>query len=237
RRPAAYTLAVLTFINLFNYLDRFVSAALVESLRKSELHLNDTQLGLIAGGFIIVYTAMSPVFGTLGDRRARPPLIALGVMIWSVATTLAGFARGFGSLLAARSTVGVGEAAYGTIAPALLADAFPFEKRGRVLSIFFAAIPVGSAAGYILGDVVNQHFGWRAAFWIAGAPGVLLAMLLVAVKDPPRGLQDAAFKEGQARVSVLHAYRDLFRNEQFILAALGYGAYTFALGGLAYWMP
>src|SRR5436305_862909 len=83
---------------------------------------------------------------------------------------------------------------HGTMAPELVADAFPFEQRGRALSIFFAAIPVGSAAGYILGDVVNQHFGWRAAFWIAGAPGVLLAMLLVAVKDPPRGLQDAAFQ-------------------------------------------
>src|SRR5438045_1842641 len=116
------------------------------ALRKSELHLNDTQLGLIASGFIVIYTIMSPVFGTLGDRRARPPLIALGVIVWSIATTLAGFARGFGSLLVARSTVGIGEAAYGTIAPALLSDTFPYEKRGRVLSIFFAAIPIGSAA-------------------------------------------------------------------------------------------
>src|ERR1043165_1061013 len=130
RRAAGYTLAVLTLINLFNYLDRFVSAALVESLRKSELHLSDTQIGLVASGFIVIYTIVSPVFGTLGDRRARPrpPLIALGVLIWSIATTLAGFARGFGSLLAARATVGVGEAAYGTIAPGLLSDAFPFEK-------------------------------------------------------------------------------------------------------------
>src|SRR6185436_6098417 len=139
RRGANYALFVLTLINLFNYLDRFISAALVESLRKSELHLNDTQLGLIASGFIVVYTVVSPVFGTLGDRRARPPLIALGVLIWSIATTLAGFARGFGSLLLARSTVGVGEAAYGTIAPALLSDSFPRDRRGRILSIFFAA--------------------------------------------------------------------------------------------------
>ena len=89
RRAAAYTLAVLTLINLFNYLDRWVIAALVEPLRKSELHLNDTQLGIIGSSFIIVYTLISPLFGTLGDRRARPPLIALGVMIWSIATTLA----------------------------------------------------------------------------------------------------------------------------------------------------
>jgi len=236
RRAAGYTLAVLTLINLVNYLDRFVSAALVESLRKSELHLNDTQIGLVASGFIVIYTIMSPVFGTLGDRRARPPLIALGVLIWSIATTLAGFARGFGSLLAARSTVGVGEAAYGTIAPALLSDAFPLEKRGRVLSIFFAAIPIGSAAAYIVGGLVDHAFGWRAAFWIAGAPGLLLAMLIVAVPDPPRGAHDghvvAASNEPWWR-----AYVHLFRNGEFLLAALGYGAYTFALGGLAYWMP
>jgi MFS family permease len=237
RRAAGYTLAVLTLINLFNYLDRWVIAALFESLRKSELHLNDTELGFIASGFIIVYTIMSPVFGTLGDRRARPPLIALGVVIWSVATTLAGFARGFASLFIARSTVGVGEAAYGTIAPALLADVFPYEKRGRVMGVFFAAIPVGSAAGYILGGLVDAHFGWRAAFWIAGAPGLLLAMLLLGVKDPPRGQHDAAPVESHANGSIGRAYLDLFHNSQFILAALGYGAYTFALGGLGTWMP
>jgi MFS family permease len=240
RRAAAYALAVLAFINLFNYLDRWIMAALVESLRL-DLHLSDTELGFIGSGFIIIYTLMSPVFGALGDRRARPPLIALGVTIWSIATTLAGFARGFTSLFIARSTVGVGEAAYGTIAPALLADAFPFEKRGRVLGLFFAAIPVGSAAGYIIGGLVDQHFGWRAAFWIAGAPGLLLAMLLVGVKDPPRGAHDVEERRpgmaGQARAPLLHAYRGLLRNSQFILAAIGYGAYTFALGGLAYWMP
>jgi MFS family permease len=236
RRAAGYTLAVLTLINLFNYLDRWIIAALVESLRKSELHLNDTQLGFIGSGFIIVYTLASPVFGTLGDRRARPPLIALGVMIWSIATTLGGFARGFASLFIARSTVGVGEAAYGTIAPALLADAFPIEKRGRVLAIFFAAIPIGSAAGYIIGGLVDAHFGWRAAFWIAGAPGLLLSMLLLAVKDPPRGAQDDAAVHAPP-THWLSAYGDLFRNSQFMITAIGYGAYTFALGGLAYWMP
>src|ERR1043165_6661351 len=173
RRAAGYTLAVLTLINLFNYLDRWVIAALVESLRKSELHLTDTELGFIASGFIIIYTLASPVFGTLGDRRARPPLIAFGVMIWSIATTLGGFARGFTSLFVARSTVGVGEAAYGTIAPALLADSFPLEKRGRVLAIFFAAIPIGSAAGYIIGGLVDAHFGWPAPLSGAGAPGRL----------------------------------------------------------------
>src|SRR5205814_6716742 len=163
QRGARYALIVLTFINLFNYLDRWVIAAVVESIKKSELHLTDTQIGLIPTGFIIIYTITSPLFGTFGDRARRPPLIAFGVAVWSLATALGGFARGFASLFIARSAVGVGEAAYGTIAPALLADSFPLERRGRVMAVFFMAIPVGSAAGYILGGLVDQHFGWRAA--------------------------------------------------------------------------
>ncbi len=234
-RTAVYALTVLTFINLFNYVDRWVVAALLESLRRSELHLTDIQLGLLPFGFLFVYTLMSPVFGTLGDRLKRPPLIAIGVALWSIATALAGFAHGFMSLFTARSAVGVGEAAYGTIAPAVLADTFPLHRRGRVLSIFFCAIPVGSAAGYVLGGFVNQHYGWRAAFWIAGAPGLLLALLVLFVRDPPRGIHD----EAPTTVSKagLATYLALLRNVPYLLTALGYGAYTFALGGLAYWMP
>ncbi|HEY0141229.1 MAG TPA: MFS transporter [Thermoanaerobaculia bacterium] len=231
-RRATYALAILTFINLFNYVDRWVIAAILEPM-KAELGLTDSQLGWIGSGFIIVYALTSPLFGWLGDKRARPPLIALGVAIWSIATGLAGFARGFWTLFIARSTVGVGEAAYGTIAPALLADQFPIERRGRVLAIFFMAIPVGSAAGYVLGGLADQQFGWRAAFWIAGFPGLILAALTLFVKDPPRGQHDTGHT---VRVSG-NAYRDLLRNRPYVLSVLGYGMYTFALGGLAYWMP
>lgn len=232
---AGYALAILTFINLFNYVDRWVVAAVLEPIKR-ELGLTDTQLGIIGAGFIVVYTLTSPVFGLLGDRRARPPLIALGVAIWSLATGLAGFARGFFSLFVARSMVGVGEAAYGTIAPALLADQFPLEKRGRVFSVFFAAIPVGAAAGYVLGGLADHHFGWRAAFWIAGFPGVLLALLVLFVKDPPRGQHDVHAPRASG-TRLFDAYRDLLRNRPYILAVLGYAAYTFALGGLGFWMP
>ncbi len=238
-RAARYALAVLTFINFFNYIDRWVVAAVVESIKHSELRLSDTQLGFVGAAFIIVYTVTAPIFGTLGDRRARPPLIAVGVAIWSAATALAGFARGFLSLFVARSTVGVGEAAYGTIAPALLADHFPVEKRGRVLAMFYAAIPIGSAAGYVLGGLVDKHFGWRAAFWVAGAPGLLFALLVLKVVDPPRGLQEITDHGAAADVapSLRRSYSDLLRNVPFVLTALGYAAYTFALGGLAFWMP
>ena len=256
RRAATYALAVLTFINLFNYLDRWVLSAVLEAIKR-DLHFSDTQLGSLATGFIIIYMLTSPVFGTLGDRRSRPPLIALGVAIWSVATGAAGFARGFVSLFAARATVGVGEAAYGTIAPALLADHFPLKKRGRVFAVFFAAIPVGSAAGYMVGGLVDKHFGWRAAFWVAGAPGLLLALLVLLVREVPRGLHDergagsgergagsaerGADSDGSSALrapsSALQSYLHLFKNRQYLLTCLGYAMWTFALGGLGVWTP
>ncbi|MGZ5476409.1 MAG: spinster family MFS transporter [Thermoanaerobaculia bacterium] len=234
QRAARYALAILTFINLFNYLDRWVVAAVVEPMKR-DLGLSDTQIGFIASGFLVVYTLTSPIFGTLGDRRGRPPLIALGVAVWSFATGLAGFARGFLSLFMARSMVGVGEAAYSTIAPALLADHFPIEKRGRVLAAFFCAIPVGSAAGYVLGGMADRMFGWRAAFWIAGAPGLILSLLVLKVVDPPRGAHDEP--SVRSAHSSGNRYVDLLRHHPYILTVLGYGMYTFALGGLAFWMP
>ncbi|MEO8381214.1 MAG: MFS transporter [Acidobacteriota bacterium] len=230
-RGSTYALLILTLINLFNYIDRWVVAAVVEPV-KAELGLTDAQMGLIAAAFIVVYTMASPVFGALGDKRGRPPLIALGVAIWSLSTGVAGFARGFWTLFAARSTVGVGEAAYGTIAPALLSDHFPIEKRGRIMAVFFAAIPIGSAAGYVLGGLADAHFGWRAAFWIAGFPGILLSLLVLLVKDPPRGQYDVDVPPASNS-----AYRDLLHNRPYILSVLGYAAYTFALGGLGFWMP
>ena len=244
-RGARITLAVLTLINLLNYLDRYVVSSLVESLKKSELRLSDTQLGSLMTGFILVYMLTSPIFGTLGDRRGRPRLLAMGVGIWSAATALGGFARSFAGLFAARSAVGVGEAAYGTIAPALLADSFPKEKRGRVFAVFFAAIPIGSAAGYILGGLMDQRFGWRAAFFVAGLPGLALALLCLGLKDPPRGAHDR--KPGEdlrphpgplpGGEGVGRSYLRLLRNREYRLTVLGYAAYTFALGGLAFWAP
>jgi len=229
-------LAVLTFINLFNYLDRYVISALVESLKGSELRLSDTQIGSLFTGFVIVYMLTSPLFGFLGDRQSRPRLIALGVFIWSIATCLGAFARSYATLFLARATVGIGEAAYATIAPALLADFFPREKRGRVFAIFFAAIPIGSAAGYILGGFVDQHYGWRKAFLLAGAPGILLAFLVLTLLDPPRGGQDEKSASNRQQ-SVRQTYATLMGNGVYSATVLGYAAYTFALGAVAFWMP
>lgn len=235
-RSATYALVVLTFINMFNYIDRWVVAALVEPMKRA-LSLSDTQLGIVATGFIIVYSVTSPIFGSIGDRKRRPPLIAIGVAIWSLATGIAGFARGFWTLFLARSTVGVGEAAYGTIAPALLADHTPMERRGRMMAVFCSAIPIGSAAGFVLGGLANQHFGWRAAFWLVGFPGLILSLLVLRVIDPPRGQYDDAQVPHASGASIRATYGDLFRNTPYVLAVLGYAAYNFALGGIAFWMP
>ena len=239
-------LAILAFINLFSYLDRYVVSGVLESLKHSDLGLTDTNLGLLMSGFLIVYTLLAPVFGALGDRRSRPRLIALGVACWSFATALSGFAVNFFTLFAARAAVGVGEAAYVTIAPSLLSDYFPVRQRGRVMAIFFCAIPVGSALGYVVGGLVDKHYGWRAAFFVAGVPGLILAALCLLLRDPPRGIQDQAAglaKEASkpARISISReawqTYGRLLRNKPYAITVLGYAAYTFAIGGLAYWMP
>jgi MFS transporter, Spinster family, sphingosine-1-phosphate transporter len=239
-------LAILAFINLFSYLDRYVVAGVLESLKHSDLGLSDTDLGSLMSGFLVVYTLLAPVFGALGDRRSRPRLIALGVACWSVATVMSGFAVNFLSLFAARAAVGVGEAAYVTIAPSLLSDYFPVRQRGRVMAIFFCAIPVGSALGYVVGGLVDKHFGWRAAFFVAGVPGLVLAALCLLLRDPPRGIQDHPTAPSQAprltpRSSMGRdawlTYGRLLRNKPYLLTVLGYAAYTFGIGGLAYWMP
>jgi MFS family permease len=243
---ASLGLAILSIINLFNYLDRYVVSALVESLKHSELALSDANLGSLMSGFLIVFTLAAPIFGALGDRRSRPRLIAFAVACWSAATVLSGFAGSFAALFAARASVGVGEAAYVTIVPSLLADYFPRGQRGRVMAIFFCAIPVGAALGYVVGGLIDVHFGWRAAFFVAGGPGAILAALCLGLRDPPRGSQDEkspaaaalpAPSPARPASAAAATYLLLLRNKPYVLTILGYAAYTFALGGLAFWMP
>jgi MFS family permease len=237
-----FALSVLTLINLVNYVDRYVVSGIIPDLKAPPLGLSDSQIGLLTTAFMLVYIAAAPVFGALGDRGSRPRPLAIGVFLWSVATILSGFASNYGHLLAARALVGIGEAAYVAIAPALLSDCFARSQRGRVLSVFNMAIPVGAALGYIVGGLMSHHFGWREAFFVAGAPGILLAILAFRLPDPPRGAQDE--EEGAAakpatgdKPSPAAVYWSLLRQTPYMVVVLGYAAYTFALGGLAVWMP
>lgn len=238
RRTGVLALAILAGINLLNYLDRYVVSALLPDLKRAPMGLTDSELGALMSGFLIVYMVAAPFFGRLGDRGSRPKPIAIGVFLWSLATGLSGLARNYAQLLGARAAVGIGEAAYATIAPSLLADYFAKRTRGRAFAIFNMAIPVGAALGYIVGGVVREHFGWRAAFYIAGIPGVLLAIWILRIPDPPRGVHD---EDGESAASAQpgswSVYLRLLRVPTYALTVLGYAAYTFALGGLAYWMP
>ena len=252
-----FALSVLTGINLLNYLDRYLVSGMIPDLKAAPLLLTDEQIGLLTTAFMLVYMIAAPVFGALGDRAKRTVPIAVGVFLWSIATVLSGLAANYAHLLGARAIVGIGEAAYVSVAPALLSDSFSRAQRGRVLSVFNMAIPVGAALGYIVGGLMSHHFSWRAAFFIAGAPGILLALLVLRLKDPPRGSQDegdgagggqrdgqgggqsqpASHGAGTLPPSAVAVYVSLFKQLPYMLVVLGYAAYTFALGGLAVWMP
>jgi MFS family permease len=237
-RSSVIALSVLTLVNLLNYLDRYVVSGIVPDLMAPPLGLSYKQVGFLTTAFMLVYMVAAPIFGALGDRGSRTRPIALGVFLWSIATIVSGFAASYAHLLGARAIVGIGEAAYVSIAPALLADSFSRTQRGRVLSVFNMASPVGAALGYIVGGLMSHHFSWRAAFFVAGAPGMLLAFLVLRIKDPPRGSQDESEerRDGPSR-SPIAIYSSLLRRAPYMLVVLGYAAYTFALGGLAVWMP
>src|SRR5438093_9488409 len=185
-RAAYYGLAVVALLNFLNYIDRYILAAVLPRIQ-SDLGLTNRQAGFLATAFLVTYFITSPIFGPLGDRLSRTRLMALGVSAWSVATAATGVARNFAQMLMARSAVGVGEAAYATISPALLSDYFPRAQRGRAFAVFYVAIPVGAAAGFLLGGALEHAFGWRAAFYAVGLPGVALSLLALRLHDPPRG--------------------------------------------------
>ena len=231
---ARFAIIVLTAMNLLNYIDRYVPSA-VKDLFKKDLHFTDLQTSLPLTAFVIVYMLTSPLFGTLADRMSRKVLIALGVALWSLATAGAALATGFVSFMVARALVGVGEAAYATISPSLISDYFPPERRNRILTYFYVAIPVGAALGFTLGGVVGNAYGWRAAFLVCGLPGLLAAGLALAIREPGRGTLDPVLLG--AVPGWPEALRRLRTTAPYVIAVAGYVAVTWAGGGMADWFP
>ncbi|MGB9031456.1 MAG: MFS transporter, partial [Acidobacteriaceae bacterium] len=189
-RTAALALFLLTSLNLFNFIDRYVLPG-VQPLIQREFHINDAQAGLLTSAFFFTYMLIAPLTGWLGDRFPRKPLIVAGALIWSAATLLTATVHSYHTLLIRHAAVGIGEATFSIFAPALLADFYPEEDRNRVLSIFYVTIPVGGALGYLTGGVLGDHYGWRMPFYVAAAPGVLIALAFwLFVREPQRGAAD-----------------------------------------------
>jgi MFS transporter, Spinster family, sphingosine-1-phosphate transporter len=231
-KTAGMALFLLTCLNLFNFIDRYVLPG-VQPLVQKEFRVNDAQMGLLTTAFFFTYMLAAPLTGWLGDRFPRRPLIVAGALIWSAATLMTARVHSYETLLIRHALVGIGEATFSIFAPALLADFYPEIERNRVLSIFYVTIPVGAALGYLSGGVLGQHYGWRAPFFIAALPGILIAAAFwFLVKEPARGSADE-LKATFDRSTV----SGLIRNPAFWCATLGMAAWTFAVGGISTFLP
>ncbi|HEY1252702.1 MAG TPA: MFS transporter [Thermoanaerobaculia bacterium] len=266
-------LVLLLLINLFNYVDRQVLAAVVpwiersffgggaarsEALEALQAWCRDhlgfqpalALIGVLSMAFMVLYMVGAPIFGRLAERHPRWVLVGVGILLWSLASGASGLAAGFFSLLLTRCLVGVGEAAYGPVAPAILSDLYPVEHRGRILAWFYMAIPVGSALGYVLGGAVGGSSigalgarllgihaeSWRWAFFLVVPPGLILGTWAFFMKDPPRGQTDG-LAGGPAPHVRLRDYGMLLKTPSWLFCTLGMTAMTFAIGGIAFWMP
>ena len=235
-RSARTALGVLTGLNVLNYADRYVGAAMLP-LILSSLALSDAEGGMLQSAFILSYALFSPLAGWLGDRWARLRLAAAGVLVWSAATIASGLAPTYVTLLLARTVIGVGEASYAIVTPSLLSDFYPPDRRSRVFSIFYAAIPVGTALGYALGGTVGSALGWRPAFFFAGIPGAVLALTLLGLAEPERGASEAEGARPATPLTLGPSLHALAARPSYLYNTGAQVLYTFAMGGLATWMP
>jgi MFS family permease len=224
-------LALLTALNLLNYIDRSVLFA-VQEMVKAEFHRSDAAFGMLTSVFFIFYMCAAPFMGPLSVRFSRRSVIVVGALIWSAATLLTAVTHNFTELLLRHTLVGIGEASFVILSPTFIADMFPENQRGRVMGIFYLAIPVGTALGYVIGGLMAPVYGWRAPFYVGAGPGVLLALLLLLIPEPPLGQFDPHEKTPDR-----DTLKGLARNPAFITATLGMAMMTFALGGLQVWMP
>lgn len=229
-------LALLLVINLFNYIDRQVLSAVLSLLELDGDLFRPTdpdlglKLGLLTSAFLVSYTLLSPVFGWFGDRGRRWVVVGIGVAIWSLASGASGLATGYMMLLLTRCLVGIGEAAYGPVAPSMISDMFPLKDRGKKIALFYLAIPVGSALGFVIGGQVGEHFGWRAAFLVT-LIGMIPALLCFTKPEPPR------YQTSDVKPTYFAVLKELRTIRSFMLCCAGMTCTTFMLGGVAAWAP
>jgi MFS family permease len=233
---AGPALGFLLAINLFNYLDRFILVAVVPNMQAEFFAKDDPNamghMGWLAPAFLVSYMVAAPIFGLLADRMSRWWLIGIAVALWSLASGASGLAPTFLILLATRIFVGVGEGGYGPTAPTLISDYFPISERGRMMSYFYMAIPVGSALGYVFGGQIAARLGWRWPFYLVTIPGLILAGFCLFRRDPRDRTKPVA-RSSASRVHLSH----LARIPSFVFNTIAMSAMTFALGGVSFWVP
>jgi len=225
-------LTLLTALNFFNYIDRYVLMG-VQPLIQAEFKVNDAAMGFLTTAFFICYMVASPFTGYLSDRFNRRAVLISGAFLWSAATLLTAFTWSYRDFLIRHVIVGIGEATFGILAPVYVADLYSEEKRGKMLSILYLAIPMGAALGYEIGGWLGPLHGWRAPFYVAAVPGVLLtAAIWLFTPEPVRGSHDKlAFTPERGTLA------GLMKNPAFWTGTLGMAMLTFAMGGISVWMP
>jgi MFS family permease len=234
---ALVALVLLTGLNLLNYLDRYILPG-AQPLIQQELHASDESMGALTTALFVTYMLTAPLTGWLGDRFRRKPLIVAAATLWSVATLFTFWVRSYDSLYFRHALVGVGEATFGIFAPAVISDFFPPRERNRILSIFYLAIPVGAALGYLVGGQLGQHFGWRVPFVAGAVPGLLIAAAYgMWATEPKRGDSEAPVQARPEKTTVLRGYANLFGNPGYLCATLGMAMMVFTMGGISNWMP
>lgn len=221
----------LSLVNILNFFDRYIVQA-VEPLLKVDLHLTNQQSGWLGAAFVVGYCIFSPLLGFLGAKVDRRVLMFVGLVLWSLFTAVTGLTTGFISFFCARALVGIGEASFGAIAPAYLKGRIPDTiELNTALSLFYVAIPVGSALGYVAGGEIASRFGWQTLFFMACVPGLLLSLGFYFVAPEQR---DTALPgEGAPDANFLSGVRDILRSPVLLLTILGYVFNTFALNGVA----
>jgi MFS family permease len=230
--PTLGTLVLLIALNLLNYIDRYILPGEV-SLIQHEFHSTDQQMGALTTALFVFYMIAAPLTGWIGDRFSRKPLIIAGAVLWSVATLATAWVHDYTTLYLRHALVGVGEATFGIFAPAVLADFYPERDRNRILSIFYLAIPVGAALGYLAGGQMGPLWGWRAPFFICAIPGLIIAVLYgIWGREPARGASD------HIRPTINRStFWGLFTNPAYVTATFGLAMLTFAMGGISAWVP
>lgn len=230
--PALVTFALLLALNLLNFIDRYILPG-AQPLIQREFHATDQQMGALTTALFVTYMLIAPLTGWLGDRFRRKPLIVAGAVLWSLATLATAWVHSYWTLYFRHALVGVGEATFTIFAPAVIADFYPERERNRILSIFYVAIPVGAALGYLAGGELGTLWGWRRPFFLCAIPGLIVAVLYAGMgREPERGASDH-IRPTLNRTTFL----GLFTNAAFLTATFGLATLTFAMGGISAWVP